>query len=85
MMAVTSPKLIRLAVVGESGPLGNEMAASPRRACHPHGASIGGGISPLAVTRPDGFAFDDEGRLVIRTRRGLLTMCRNAEPQPVGS
>ena len=47
--------------------------------------SIGGSISPLAVTRPDGFAFNDEGQLVLRTRRGLLTMCRKGEPRPFGS
>ncbi len=47
--------------------------------------SIGGSISPLAVTRPDAFAFNEEGHLVLRTRRGLLTMCRKGEPRPFGS
>jgi heat shock protein HslJ len=46
---------------------------------------IGGTISPLAVTRPDGFAFNDEGHLVLRTRRGLLNMCRKGAPRPFGS
>jgi heat shock protein HslJ len=47
--------------------------------------AIGGTISPLAVTRPDGFAFNEEGQLVLRTRRGLLTMCRYGGPRPFGS
>jgi hypothetical protein len=46
---------------------------------------IGGSISPLAVARPDGFAFNEEGQLVLRTRRGLLTMCRKGQPRPFGS
>jgi heat shock protein HslJ len=45
---------------------------------------IGGHISVLAVAQPDGFGFDDEGRLILRTARGLLTMCRKGDPPPFG-
>jgi heat shock protein HslJ len=45
---------------------------------------VGGAISTLAVTRPDGFGFDDHGRLILRTGRGLLTMCRKGSPPPFG-
>jgi hypothetical protein len=37
------------------------------------------------VLRPDGFAFTEEGVLVLRTHRGLLTMCRKGQPKPFGS
>ncbi|MFL6730695.1 MAG: META domain-containing protein [Sphingomicrobium sp.] len=46
--------------------------------------SIGGAISTLALTQPDGFGFDDEGRLLLRTHRGLLMMCRKGSPPPFG-
>lgn len=46
---------------------------------------IGGTISTLAVARPDGFAFTEQGQLVLRTGRGLLTMCRKGTPPPFGS
>jgi hypothetical protein len=46
--------------------------------------AVGGNISMLAVTRPDGFGFDDEGRLFLRTHRGLLSMCRKGSPRPFG-
>jgi heat shock protein HslJ len=46
--------------------------------------SIGGAISSLAVAPPDGFAFDKGGRLVLRTHRGHLTMCRKGGPRPFG-
>ena len=46
--------------------------------------AVGGNISMLAVTRPDGFGFDDEGRLFLRTHRGLLSMCRKGSPPPFG-
>jgi heat shock protein HslJ len=46
---------------------------------------IGGEISTLAVARPDGFGFDEQGQLVLRTDRGLLTMCRKGSPPPFGS
>ena len=46
--------------------------------------SVGGSISTLGVTRPDGFAFNDEGQLIVRTNRGLLTMCRKGLPPPFG-
>ena len=46
--------------------------------------SVGGAISTLAVTRPDGFGFSDEGQLLLRTHRGLLTMCRVGSPPPFG-
>jgi heat shock protein HslJ len=46
---------------------------------------VGGPISTLAVLRPDGFAFTDDGQLVLRTHRGLLTMCRKGKPKPFGS
>ena len=45
---------------------------------------VGGAISTLAVTRPDGFGFDDSGRLFLRTGRGLLSMCRMGSPPPFG-
>ena len=45
---------------------------------------VGGQISMLAVTRPDGFGFDDQGRLILRTARGLLSMCRKGSPPPFG-
>jgi heat shock protein HslJ len=45
---------------------------------------IGGDISMLAVAEPDGFGFDEQGRLVLRTGRGLLTMCRKGTPPPFG-
>ena len=46
--------------------------------------SVGGSISTLAVTRPDGFGFNDQGQLILRTSRGLLTMCRKGTPPPFG-
>jgi hypothetical protein len=46
---------------------------------------IGGKISTLAVAQPDGFAFVEQGRLFLRTSRGLLNMCRKGTPPPVGS
>jgi hypothetical protein len=45
---------------------------------------VGGAISTLAVTRPDGFGFNDEGRLILRTGRGLLNMCRKGSPPQFG-
>jgi heat shock protein HslJ len=45
---------------------------------------IGGPISTIAVARPDGFGFSDEGRLILRTGRGLLMMCRKGSPPPFG-
>ena len=45
---------------------------------------IGGAISTLAVTRPDGFGFTDTGQLILRTGRGNLTMCRVGAPPPFG-
>ncbi|WP_296818708.1 META domain-containing protein [Brevundimonas sp.] len=47
--------------------------------------SVGGDISLLATAPPDAFAFDSEGRLVLRTPRGLLGMCRKGDPPPFGS
>jgi heat shock protein HslJ len=46
---------------------------------------VGGDISTLAVTQPDGFGFNELGQLVLRTSRGLLTMCRKGSPPPFGS
>ena len=46
---------------------------------------VGGEISTLAVARPDGFGFNDQGQLILRTGRGLLTMCRQGSPPPFGS
>jgi len=46
-------------------------AALPRRGA----AEIGGPRSALAQFRPDGFAWDEEGRLRLRTHRGLLALC----------
>lgn len=46
--------------------------------------AVGGPVSPLATVRPDGYAFDEEGRLILRTNRGLLKMCRKGWPPPMG-
>ncbi len=46
---------------------------------------VGGTISPLAVMRPDGFAFTDEGQLLLRAGRGTLTLCRKGDPPAFGS
>ena len=46
--------------------------------------AVGGAISTLAVTRPDAFAFTDAGQLILRTKRGHLTMCRVGAPPPFG-
>ncbi len=46
--------------------------------------AVGGAISPLATVRPDGFGFDEQGRLILRTNRGLLKMCRKGSPPPMG-
>ena len=46
--------------------------------------SVGGKISTLAATRPDGFGFDEQGRLILRTRRGLLSMCRKGSSRLFG-
>ena len=46
--------------------------------------SVGGAISTLAVTHPDGFGFTDAGQLILRTHRGHLTMCRAEAPPPFG-
>ncbi len=45
---------------------------------------IGGPISTLSTVPPDGFAFDERGRLVLRTHRGLLGMCRVGSPPLFG-
>ena len=47
--------------------------------------SIGGEISSLAVAPPDGFGFDDDGRLILRTHRGHLMMCRKGSSAPFGN
>ena len=46
--------------------------------------SVGGSISTLAVARPDGFGFTEDGQLILRTHRGHLTMCRVGSPPPFG-
>jgi heat shock protein HslJ len=46
---------------------------------------VGGDISTLSVTRPNGFGFNEQGQLILRTGRGLLTMCRKGAPLPFGS
>lgn len=46
---------------------------------------IGGEISVLAIAPPDGFGFNDQGQLILRTGRGLLRMCREGSPPPFGS
>jgi heat shock protein HslJ len=58
-------------------------SAPPYRPREPVG--VGGEISTLAVTRPDGFAFNEQGQLILRTNRGLLTLCRKGDPPPFGS
>ncbi|HEX6860037.1 MAG TPA: META domain-containing protein [Caulobacteraceae bacterium] len=45
---------------------------------------VGGDVSTLAVARPDGFGFAEDGRLVLRTSRGLLTLCREGAPPLFG-
>lgn len=57
--------------------------APPYKPGEPTG--IGGKISTLEVAPPDGFGFDEQGVLVLRTARGLLTMCRKGGPRPFGS
>lgn len=47
--------------------------------------AMGGEISTLAVMRPDGFGFNEQGQLILRTARGHLTMCRKGTPPPFGS
>lgn len=47
--------------------------------------SVGGAIPTLAVTRPDGFGFTEDGQLILRTHRGHLTMCRVGAPPPFGN
>jgi heat shock protein HslJ len=47
--------------------------------------AIGGEISSLAVAPPDAFGFDEDGRLIIRTSRGHLMMCRKGSPPPFGN
>ena len=66
--------------------LGNGPACNAKSLPVVHGepVPVGGSISTLAVTRPDGFGFDNEGRLILRTHRGLLTMCRKGSPPPFG-
>jgi heat shock protein HslJ len=46
---------------------------------------VGGNVSALAVMKPDGFGFDEQGLLILRTARGHLTMCRKGSPPPFGS
>jgi heat shock protein HslJ len=46
---------------------------------------VGGDISVLSVWRPDGFGFNDEGQLILRTKRSHMTMCRKGAPRPFGS
>ena len=46
---------------------------------------VGGAISTLAVMRPDGFGFNEQGQLILRTGRGHLTLCRKGAPPPFGS
>ncbi len=45
---------------------------------------VGGDISLLSVTRPDGFSFNEDGQLILRTNRGLLMMCRKDASRPFG-
>lgn len=46
--------------------------------------SIGGETSWLATVPPDGFGFDNQGRLILRTHRGLLGLCRVGSPPLFG-
>lgn len=46
---------------------------------------IGDQGSVLALLRPDAYAFDEEGVLRLRTRRGILNLCRDGERRPFGS
>jgi heat shock protein HslJ len=65
--------------------LGQNCAASAPAFVPGEPIGVGGRISTLAVTRPDGFGFNEQGQLVLRTNRGLLTMCRAGSPPPFGS
>lgn len=58
-------------------------SAPPFRPGEPIG--VGGDVSTLAVTRPDGFGFNEQGQLILRTNRGLLTLCRKGDPPPFGN
>ena len=76
--ATDGPKLIlRLA----DGPA---CAAKPTPYVPGEPVPVGGPISTLALTRPDGFGFNEDGQLILRTNRGLLTMCRVGAPPPFG-
>ncbi len=58
-------------------------AAPPYVPGEPVGA--GGDISMLSVARPNGFGFNEQGQLILRTSRGLLTLCRKGTAPPFGS
>lgn len=49
------------------------------------GVGVGDQGSVLALLRPDAYAFDQEGMLRLRTRRGVLDLCRDGESRPFGS
>lgn len=70
-----------LALELDSGPACGD-SAPPFEPGEPVG--VGGEISTLAVTRPSGFGFTESGQLMLRTERGLLTMCRKGSPPPFG-
>lgn len=46
---------------------------------------VGGAISTLAVTKPDGYGFTESGQLMLRTNRGLLALCRKGDSRTFGS
>jgi heat shock protein HslJ len=65
---------------------GSAACAPPPASLNPAAdVEIGDRKSVLAVLRPDGYAFDEEGVLRLRTHRGLLALCRAGEPRPFGS
>ena len=46
--------------------------------------SVGGATSWLATVPPNGFGFDEQGRLLMRTHRGLLGLWRAGSPPLFG-
>jgi heat shock protein HslJ len=69
--------LLRIAKGGEAA-----CAREPARSAPGEGAAVGGNISILAAAPPDAYAFDPEGRLILRTPLGLLSLCRKDSTAP---
>lgn len=60
-------------------------AAPPAPLDRDVGVGVGDQGSVLALLRPDAYAFDQEGMLRLRTRRGVLDLCRDGASRPFGS